>query len=158
MKNIFDIKIGWLLFIYIIIDILCTGAGMGVPIFNILFSFFVGWALIKIILIKNNCIIEVLQKSFKYAVWTAFVTFILMLIIWGRTILLLFDDNYDFEKFGHPFILYHPKISFIGWLVLMIFISPILQLLATVFSVNVTLLNRWVKYNTPDKSESSITC
>jgi len=30
-------------------------------------------------------------------------------------------------------ILYEPKASFIAWLVLMIFISPFLQLLATVF-------------------------
>ena len=47
---------------------------------------------------------------------------------------------------GHPFILYDPKISFIGWLVLMMFISPFLQLLTTIFGSYLTLL-RWLKSN-----------
>jgi hypothetical protein len=33
MNKIFKIKSGWLLLMYIIFDILCAGAGMGVPIF-----------------------------------------------------------------------------------------------------------------------------
>jgi hypothetical protein len=40
-------------------------------------------------------------------------------------------------------ILYDPKASFIGWLVPMIFISPFLQLLTTVFGSYMTLLIRW---------------
>ena len=51
----------------------------------------------------------------------------------GRMIPMLFDPSSDFENFRHPFILYDPKISFIGWLILMIIISPFLQLLATVY-------------------------
>jgi hypothetical protein len=60
--------------------------------------------------------------------------------IWGRTIPMLFDPTADFQNFGHPFILYDPKLSFIGWLVLMIFISPFLQLLTTIFGSYLTLL------------------
>jgi hypothetical protein len=63
-----------------------------------------------------------------------------MAVIWGMTSPMLFDPNSDFENFGHPFILYDPKLSFIGWLVLMIFISPFLQLLTTVFGAYLTLM------------------
>ncbi|OGJ72673.1 hypothetical protein A2454_02600 [Candidatus Peribacteria bacterium RIFOXYC2_FULL_55_14] len=43
-------------------------------------------------------------------------------------------------QFGHPFILYDPEASFIGWLVLMIILSPFLQLLTTIFAAYVTLM------------------
>jgi len=33
-----------------------------------------------------------------------------------------------------PLILFDPKISFMGWIILMIFISPFLQLLMTIFA------------------------
>lgn len=50
-----------------------------------------------------------------------------MSILWGRTISMLFDSNPDLKNFGIPLILYDPKISFIGWLVLMVY-RVILQL------------------------------
>jgi hypothetical protein len=62
-----------------------------------------------------------------------------MAAIWGRTSILLLSENTDFADFGHPMILYDPKISFIGWLVLMIVISPLLQLLTSVFSSYLTV-------------------
>jgi hypothetical protein len=62
-----------------------------------------------------------------------------MAAIWGRTSILLLGENTDFADFGHPMILYDPKISFIGWLVLMIVISPLLQLLTSVFSSYLTV-------------------
>jgi hypothetical protein len=37
-------------------------------------------------------------------------------------------------------ILYQPKASFVGWLVLMIFISPFLQFLMTLFGAQVAML------------------
>jgi hypothetical protein len=64
-----------------------------------------------------------------------------MVVIWGRTVLMLFDPAADFNNFGHPFILYDPKTSFIGWLILMILISPFLQLLTTIFASFVTLMH-----------------
>ena len=57
---------------------------------------------------------------------------------------MLFDPGAEFQNFGHPFIPYNPKISFIGWVVLMILISTFLQLLTTIFGSYLTLL-RWSK-------------
>jgi hypothetical protein len=140
MNKLFRIKLGWLFLLYIIVDILCTGAGMGVPVFCILLGFLTGWGIIKIIMLRTNDLNEIFKKSFKYGIATTFITFLLMLIIWGVAIIVFFNHNYDLKNFGHPLILYDPKLSFIGWLVLMIFISPFLQLLTTVFSFYVTLM------------------
>jgi len=140
MNKILGLKLGWLFFIYIIIDILCAGAGMGVPIFCILFGFLTGWGIINILLLRTNDLNEILKISIKYGLITTLITFLLMLIIWGTAIILFFNQNYDLKNFGHPLILYDPKLSFIGWIVLMILISPFLQLLTTIFSFYMTLI------------------
>ena len=140
MNKIYELKLGWLFLIYIIIDILCAGAGMGVPIFCILFGFLTGWGIIRIILSRTDDFNQILRKSIKYGIATTLITFLLMLIIWGGAIIVFFNHNYDFKTFGHPLILYDPKLSFIGWLALMIVISPLLQLLTTVFSFYMSLI------------------
>jgi hypothetical protein len=74
-----------------------------------------------------------------------------MTLIWGNTARMLLDPAADFANFGIPLILYEPKVSFVGWLVLMIFISPFLQLLTTLFASHVTTLV-WLMRN-PQVSE-----
>jgi hypothetical protein len=113
---------------------------MGVPVFCILFGFLTGWAIIKILFLRTNDFNEVILTSIKYGMISVFVTFFIMLMIWGRSIILLFNNEYDFRNFGEPLILYDPKLSFIGWLVLMILISPFLQLLTTIFSSYLTFI------------------
>ena len=44
-------KIHWLPFIiYLLLDLIATGAGMGVLIFNILFGFGVGWIVLMVVI------------------------------------------------------------------------------------------------------------
>jgi len=148
MNKLFKIKLVWLFLLFIVIDILCTGAGMGVPIFCIIFGFLTGWGIIKIILLRTNDLNEIFRKSIKYGIVTPLVTFVLMLIIWAVAIIVFFNNGYDFKNFGHPLILYDPKLSFIGWLTLMIVISPLLQLLTTVFSFYISLFIIKKKNNT----------
>ena len=119
--------------VFVIVDLVCVGLGMGVPIFCILFGFFVGWYIAKRATIATANVEDVLWRVLVQAVVTSAFTFAVMSAIWGRTIVMLFNPSADFQNFGHPFILYDPRISFIGWLVLMIFISPFLQLLTTIF-------------------------
>ena len=127
-------------FLYLFIEIIGVGMGMGVPIFFFLFGFPLGWYIVKRICISKEyshlMFYQILKLSFLASVFT----FLLMVVIWGRTIPMLFDPRSDFQNFGHPFILYDPKISFIGWLILMIFISPFLQLLTTIFAAFITLI------------------
>jgi len=139
-----DAKIAFAIFV--IVDLVCVGMGMGVPFFCILFGFFVGWCIAKRATIATANVRDVFRGVFVQAIVTSAFTFVVMSAIWGSTIVMLFDPRADFQNFGHPFILYDPKLSFIGWLVLMILISPFLQLLTTVFGSYLTLLG-WLKSN-----------
>ncbi|MGB9980419.1 hypothetical protein [Methanobacterium sp.] len=132
---------------YIILDTIFVGIGMGVPFFCILFGFPVGWYLGKRLSINNLHISDILKSILKYATFTSLFTLVLMLIIWGPMTIMLGDPTVNFANLGIPLILYDPKISFIGWLILMIIISPFLQLLTTVFASNVTLWRSSKKTN-----------
>jgi hypothetical protein len=70
-----------------------------------------------------------------------------MVAIWGPTISMLFDPGRDLANTEVPMILYEPRASFIGWIVLMIVISPALQLLTTLFGSHLTLLG-WLDEGT----------
>ena len=140
MNRLFDLKPKWLLILYIVVDLFCTGLGMGVPVFCILLGFPVGWFLAKKLRKEPESFDVVLKRIFDYALLSVVVTFGIMVIIWGRCILMLFDSAADYKNFGIPLILYDPLLSFAGWLVLMIFISPFLQLLTTTFGAYITLM------------------
>jgi hypothetical protein len=136
----------WLAFaIFVFLDVLCVGMGMGVPIFCIALGFPVGWYVAARAARSTPDLGEVLKRTIVQATATAAVTLGLMTVIWGGVTPMLFDPAADFMNFGIPMILYDPKTSFVGWLVLMIFISPFLQLLTTVFVSHLTLLGWLVR-------------
>lgn len=126
---------------------------MGVPFFSILLGFPLGWYITTRLIGTAEGIKDLFEKGLIYAVITSIFTFLVMGAIWGPTITMLFNPATDFQNLGIPLILYDPKISFIGWLVLMILISPFLQLLTTIFASHLTLLiwfrYRWSPTQTP---------
>jgi hypothetical protein len=140
MDKVFHLNTKIALVLYMVLDLLCTGMGMGVPFFCILLGFFIGWYIVRKVSVSTPDVRVVFRKVFLYAVVTSAFTLVIMCLIWGPLIPSVFDPNYDFENTGIPMILYGPKISFIGWLFLMIFISPFLQLLTTLFGSHLTLL------------------
>jgi len=144
MNRLFTLKPGWALGVFMVLDTMCVGIGMGVPIFCILLGFLVGWYMVRMVTATTEQIREVLRKLLLYAAITSAFTLVVMTVIWGRCISMLFDPGTDFASFGIPLILYDPKASFIGWLILMIAVSPFLQLLATLFGSHLTLLN-WLR-------------
>lgn len=125
--------------IYIVLDTIFVGIGMGVPFFCILFGFPVGWYLAKILGLQKLQINDILSRILKYATLTSLITLAWMLIIWGPMITMLWNPSVNYANLGIALILYDPKLSFIGWIILMIFISPFLQLLMTVFTSHVAL-------------------
>ena len=139
MNKIFKINKRLAIVIYLILDTLFVGIGMGIPFFCILFGFPVGWYLAKRLKLSWANLKDILTITLKYAFYTSLFSFILMLIVWGPISTMFLDPNANFANFGIPLILYDPKISFIGWIILMIFISPFLQLLTTVFASQVAL-------------------
>ncbi len=140
MRNLMKLNLKTIIIFYILIDIICLGMGMGVPIFCILSGFPLGWYITKRVSVSPEQLYQKYYKIFKYSFLASIFTIIPLLVVWGRAILMLFDSSSDFQNFGHPFILYDPKISFIGWLILMVIISPFLQLLVTIFAAFITLI------------------
>jgi hypothetical protein len=55
---------------------------------------------------------------------------------------MLFDPSVNLADFGMPLILFEPRASFIGWLGLMIVVSPALQFLLTILGAHVALLRQ----------------
>jgi uncharacterized protein YacL len=121
------------IFLFCILDIVFVGMGMGIPIVPIILGGVIGWFIPKIIMKENEELSQVLQRSLYASILTSIVTMIMMIMIWGPIAMMLFDKNADIENFGIPLILFEPKASFIGWIILMIIISPILQMLTTLF-------------------------
>ena len=140
MNKIFKMNKKKIFEVYIILDMFFVGMGMGVPFFCIMFGFPVGWYIAKHLAQREKNLSIILSEILKYAMYTSIFTFILMLGIWVPLSTILLDSSTDFVNTGIPMILYDPKISFIGWIILMIFISPFLQLLTTVFASNMALL------------------
>jgi hypothetical protein len=116
---------------FLVLDILAVGLGMGVPIFAILLGFPLGWFLPDFLGLPDPLAAPDLKRLLRYCLLTSLVTLLLMAIIWLPALRLLAGPTGDIANFGVPMILYEPLASFIGWIVLMVFISPALQMLAT---------------------------
>jgi hypothetical protein len=123
-----------LLIIYTVICAVFAGIGMGVPFLNILSGFIIGWFAVLRAERLYDDMRQRMSRILTYSIVCAAITMGIMLAIWAGTIPLAFGPVAELENFGHPMILFEPRLSFIGWLVLMIIISPFLQLLASVFS------------------------
>ena len=145
MKRFYRLHLKYLIPIFIVLNIICTGMGMGVPIFNILFGFIIGWFAARRALGLFNDIGTAFKKALYYSLFCSGFTFLTMTAIWGTVIPMIFDSSSDFVNFGIPLILFDPKLSFIGWVILMIVISPLLQLFTSVFSAYLVMTFRLSK-------------
>jgi hypothetical protein len=127
--------------IYLLLDVICVGMGMGVPLFCILLGFPSGLYFMRRALLTAPCMRAALRSVFVLSVASALVTFVMMAVIWGLAqVPMLLDPAADLAHFGIPLILYSPRASFIGWFALMVLLSPFLQLLMAVFGSYVILL------------------
>jgi hypothetical protein len=140
IKKILQTRSGWLFVWYIAADIVCIGMGMGVPFFCILLGFWVGWIDVRYVTARVNEMPQVFRQVLNYAILTTAFTFLAMLALWGSFgFIYLFDPSKDIANTGIPLIFFEPMASFIGWIVLMVVISPFLQLLTTLFTAYLTL-------------------
>ncbi len=140
MNKLLEIKPVWALIIFVLFDLLAVGMGMGVPIFCILLGFITGWLIVRYITPTGTTDHQIFRKVLVYASVTAGFTFLVMLVIWAPFATYYLNPAHDLAQTGIPLILYEPRSSFIGWIVLMILVSPFLQLLTTLFSAYLTLL------------------
>ena len=100
-------------------DVLGVWLGMGVPAFNILFGFIIGFYLYNQFFKSGTR--DDFIKIYKFCLLGSFVTFVFMLMIWMPYIIKVVQKQ-DLTNTGIPLILYTPNASTIGWLVLMIVI------------------------------------
>jgi hypothetical protein len=140
MRSLILLRIGWALAVYAFVDIVCTGMGMGVPIFCIFLGLPVRWYVARRITASPLSTRETLRRMLLGAGLTSAFTVVLMALVWASSLAMLFDPTADLANYGIPLILYEPLPSFIGWLVLMILISPVLQFLLTLFGALLTWL------------------
>ncbi|MGE5123847.1 MAG: hypothetical protein ACM3H7_04970 [Acidobacteriaceae bacterium] len=141
MSKLLGLKPLWSLLLYVILDVICIGMGMGVPFFCILLGFPLGWLIVMQVSTQPMQARQVFRRVLLYAMVASGVTFLLMLILWTPFATTIFDPGRDLAQTGIPLILYEPRLSFVAWIILMILISPFLQLLATIFSAYLALLN-----------------
>ncbi|UCD19383.1 MAG: hypothetical protein JSU64_08210 [candidate division WOR-3 bacterium] len=141
MKSITTMRLRTAGLIYAACDLIFIILGMGVPVLCIILGFIVGWFVVIRLWEEHGYadLQGLMRRTLKYGVLSVLVTFAVMLVIWGRMFVLLFHASTDYVNVGIPLILYEPKLSFVGWLILMIFISPGLQLLTTIFAAYVTI-------------------
>ncbi len=112
-------------------DVLAVGVGMGVPIFAIAWGVPVGWWAARSAGLFEHREIAGFRNAFLGSAAIAGLTFAMMVVIWGPQVSKLFDPAFNAEDWGIPLVLYTPSASFIGWLALMIVISPVLQLMSS---------------------------
>src|SRR5512138_1578403 len=90
------------LFLFVVLDLLAIGAGMGVPVFAILFGFLVGWFAPSVLAGSAAGMRQLLGRCLLTALLTSAFTFLLMLLIWGPATRMLFDPAADLANFGIP--------------------------------------------------------
>lgn len=117
------------------LDLVLTAAGMGVPIFSIMLGFIVGLLVVRRVRRRGGTPEEIAAQAWLYGLILSAFTFAMMIAVWLRLGLVLLEPNADLAGTGIPQILFSPGASLIGWLVLMIVISPFLQLMSVGFSV-----------------------
>lgn len=127
---------------YVVMDGLCAALGMGVPFACILLGFPVG----MFAAMRAECFTAfpgaAMRRALRYAFVTSGITFVIMAGVWGPAVRFLFHPKVDPGSMGLPLILYDPLASFIGWLVLMIVVSPALQFVVTLFGAYVAFTLR----------------
>jgi hypothetical protein len=122
-----------------LLEIFCVGAGMGVPAFVILLGFPVGWWLGRRATLDQPTSAMGLRDVLRAALVPSAATLVLMAAIWLPQLRMLADPAFDAAQWGIPLWLYTPMASFVGWMVLMVVVSPVLQLLATVFGAAIAM-------------------
>ena len=150
MRNFLRKRSGQII-IYILLDLLTIAMGMGVPFFTILLGFPVGFLIPSIV--TDNPVLSptFLRAILRVSLIASMISFLLLGALWLPSLSWMFDPSRDLTYYGIPMILYTPLASFIGWMVLMVVISPFLQFLMALFGSITRLVFSSDRWN-PNKS------
>jgi hypothetical protein len=128
--------------LFVILDLLSIGMGMGVPFFTILLGFPAGWLLPQYFGFPAEITKDSLKMLLKAAGITSAVSMLVLGLIWLPSLSWLFEPGRDLAQYGMPLILFEPLASFIGWIAIMVLVSPFLQFLMTILGFVLRLIKR----------------
>lgn len=151
--KVFALPLRWVLALFVSTDLVAFAMGMGVPIFCVLLGFLVGCYIGFRLALQSLPLRSLLERMLLWSAASSGVTCVFTLLLWGPLVLKLRGSDADLANFGIPLILYHPRARFIGWLALMIALSPVLQFLVTLFGAHVGL-----RMATPPAREQGLPC
>lgn len=119
-----------------LINVFLIGLGMGVPVLAILFGFGVGWWFagrpVATPAVEDDPVRIRARGLLTAAAGLAAASLVVLLVVWGTSIGIAFDPDVEAAEWGIPLILYTSQASKIGWLLLMLLVSPALQFMAVV--------------------------
>ncbi|MBN2841275.1 MAG: hypothetical protein JXP37_10010 [Coriobacteriia bacterium] len=125
-----------------LLDVFAIGLGGGVPVLAIVYGAGVGWWLVRRgpeVLPETSPASEgpsvpraALRTLIARSAALTAVSLVVLLVVWVPSIPHAFDPAFDPASVGIPLILYTQHASMIGWLVLMLVVSPVLQFAMTV--------------------------
>ena len=129
MKSFLVRYVKWFAF-FGVLDVVATGMGMGVPVVAIALGFPAGYTAARRFGTDDSDTALRFGRVFSAGLLLYGFTMLMMAVIWIPSLVAGIRGSLEITRFGHPFFLYDPRMSFYGWMVLMIFVSPVLQLMA----------------------------
>ena len=126
--------------LFVVLDVVSIGMGMGVPFFTILLGIPVGWFTARR---QRLPLPEAMRKCFRVALSTSAVSLVFLGIIWLPWAPTAWAPEAELLQTGIPMILFDPRASFVGWIALMVVVSPTLQVLTTLSASYVVLMRQF---------------
>lgn len=146
MNRLLRARRGWMIALFLVAEVFAIGAGMGLPVFAILLGFPIGWLSARRQLERSADTSTAMRGALWAAASAGLVTFVFMALIWGPIVPVAWGPTAEVVKntgYGSiPLLLYEPRASLIAWLVLMLVISPDLQLMCALTAAYVTIAAR----------------
>lgn len=120
-------------------DVFAIGLGMGVPVFAVALGFVAGWWVARRALAEGSELRDAVRRVLAWGLALAGTSLAALLLTWGPQIGTVLDPAVSATNWGIPLVLYTSQASKIGWFVLMVAISPVLEFMAVAAAGMVTL-------------------
>ena len=127
--------------LYLVGALVSVEAGVGMPFCCIGLGLLVGWYIARRELRHANGFARMLRRATRTAVFTSLATFLMMAVIWGPRVGMASGPQSNLPSVGLPMTFHGAPESLIIWALLMVAISPLLQLMTTVFAAQFTILS-----------------
>lgn len=127
-----------------LLDVVAIGLGMGVPIFAVLFGLPLGWYFGGVSIGTRRMRDQLrpsevsrlplltLRRPVVQSAGVALATTLVLGVVWLPQLPSVFDTALSAHDWGIPLVLFGSQASKIGWMALMLVISPLLQFMAAV--------------------------